>query len=82
MHFFLQQIKYWVGASLKTKFLCMKNGSQCWCGDCFEFDRGELAASDSTCNIPCSGDSTSICGGSNALSIYSTGKIRVAKMNP
>uniref|UniRef100_A0A914DU60 WSC domain-containing protein n=1 Tax=Acrobeloides nanus TaxID=290746 RepID=A0A914DU60_9BILA len=40
--------------------------------DCFEFDRGEKAASDSTCNITCSGDSTSICGGSNALSIYST----------
>lgn len=40
---------------------------QCWCGD----NVGYAANGPGVCDMPCSGTSDEICGGSYALSIYS-----------
>lgn len=42
--------------------------SECWCGYILPPDTPQAA--ESTCDMPCSGDSSSICGGSLRLSIY------------
>ncbi|KAG5982747.1 hypothetical protein E4U55_001440 [Claviceps digitariae] len=44
-------------------------GGQCYCGNEL---LGSERIDDSKCNIACEGDKTSICGGSWALSVYST----------
>ncbi|EAW08575.1 WSC domain protein [Aspergillus clavatus NRRL 1] len=44
----------------------MEFGSQCFCGN--SIDNG--GAPTSGCATPCAGDSSEVCGGSNALSIY------------
>lgn len=42
------------------------SGSECWAGQSL----GGSAADVSTCNMACSGDASSKCGGSNRLSLY------------
>jgi len=48
---------------------CVQNGSECFCGN--SYDRLGTA---NNCNRPCSGNSTQICGGPWALSVYYTGR--------
>lgn len=46
-------------------------GEQCWCGNSLDKTAGAGAPLDaSSCNVPCVGDSTSLCGGSWALTLY------------
>lgn len=45
----------------------VKEGNQCWCGD----DVGGLYAQNQTlCNIPCTGDKSTNCGGQERLSVF------------
>jgi Glyoxal oxidase N-terminus/Domain of unknown function (DUF1929) len=55
-------------------YLPLSNISQ-WCGDTFDIPlanggAGATPIPESSCNMPCSGNATYICGGSNALSYY------------
>ncbi|KAI9736484.1 MAG: hypothetical protein M1818_005994 [Claussenomyces sp. TS43310] len=43
-------------------------GGQCFCGNTLV---GSSLLDDSKCNMPCEGDSTQTCGGSDALTVYS-----------
>ncbi|CEL08179.1 WSC domain-containing protein [Aspergillus pseudodeflectus] len=45
-------------------------GSQCFCGTAI-LNGGVPITTGGTCNIPCAGDSAQICGGSDALNLYS-----------
>lgn len=46
-------------------------GEQCWCGNSLDRTAGAGAPLDaSSCNVPCVGDSTSLCGGSWAITLY------------
>ena len=42
---------------------------ECYCGSAFVNDGGAVLA-DSACDMVCSGDSTNMCGGENALSVF------------
>lgn len=46
----------------------LEYGRECYCGNLIE---GGTIADDSECNIPCAGDNSEICGGSNRLTIFS-----------
>jgi hypothetical protein len=48
------------------RYAGMEFGSQCFCGNSI----GNGGAPVSSCAMPCPGDSTEVCGGSNALSLY------------
>ncbi|CZR66188.1 related to beta-1,3 exoglucanase [Phialocephala subalpina] len=43
-------------------------GQECYCG--VVLGNGTLPISSSSCNMPCTGDSTETCGGPNALNLY------------
>ena len=45
---------------------------QCWCGVTFDLI-GEAVNPDERCSSVCEGNSSQICGGDTALSVYSTG---------
>lgn len=45
-------------------------GSECWCGE-EGTDYNKYGSA--TCDRPCSGDPTTICGGSYAMTVYLTG---------
>ncbi|KKY17432.1 putative copper radical oxidase [Phaeomoniella chlamydospora] len=53
----------------------MEYSSQCFCDDYVR--NGATLASESECNMACSGDSSGICGAGNRLSIYSDGPLEV-----
>ena len=42
---------------------------ECYCGDVLQ--AGSVAAPEADCNMACSGDATTMCGGPNRLSVYS-----------
>lgn len=41
--------------------------SECWCGSATDYDR----YGDGVCDMPCDGNTSEICGGNFAISIYS-----------
>lgn len=46
-------------------------GEQCWCGNTLDTAGGAGAVlPSSSCNSPCNGDTTTLCGGTWALSLY------------
>lgn len=46
-------------------------GQECWCGNTLDTAGGAGAAlPSSSCNVACDGDSTEICGGSWAITLY------------
>jgi hypothetical protein len=45
----------------------VQGGNQCWCGS---FIPGHWADDESECNMPCPGDTTTICGGKERLNIF------------
>ena len=45
-------------------------GGQCYCGNTVAADRMPIAGVVGDCNMPCHDNATEICGGSNALSLY------------
>ncbi|KAH7317091.1 WSC domain-containing protein [Stachybotrys elegans] len=48
-------------------FAGVKAGKECWCSDNV---LGDLAVNATDCNIPCTGDKTSMCGGSKRLNVF------------
>ncbi|WWD03156.1 hypothetical protein V865_001203 [Kwoniella europaea PYCC6329] len=46
----------------------LEYGSECWCGSILS-NGASLTKTSSSCNSKCKGDSSSICGGSNAISL-------------
>jgi len=54
----------------------MEYSVQCFCDNAI-YNGGVLAAVQSDCNDPCSGDSSEICGGGNRLTLYSKGKPQI-----
>lgn len=48
-------------------FAGVKEGNQCWCGT---YVGGVWARNQSDCNIPCTGDKTTFCGGKGLLNIF------------
>ncbi|CAG9991111.1 unnamed protein product [Clonostachys byssicola] len=45
----------------------VREGNQCWCSS---FVGGESTKNQADCNIPCSGDSNTICGGKQLLNVF------------
>ena len=45
-------------------------GGQCYCGNTVASNRMPIAGVLGNCNMPCNNNSTEICGGPNALSLY------------
>jgi len=43
-------------------------GQECWCGQ--NIGNGTVPIDPNTCNITCPGDTTEICGGTNATLVY------------
>lgn len=56
----------------------MEYSSECFC-DNFAGNGGVLATSPADCNMPCSGNSSEICGAGNRLSVYSFGSVQTAQ---
>ena len=54
---------------------------QCYCGDSYE-GSGGAPASDSSCDMPCAGDSSSTCGASWLLSLYTYNQTGLASCDP
>ncbi|KAH6846926.1 hypothetical protein B0I37DRAFT_373874 [Chaetomium sp. MPI-CAGE-AT-0009] len=48
-------------------FAGVQEGNQCWCGT---YIGGEWTRNQSDCNIPCTGDKTTFCGGKGLLNIF------------
>jgi hypothetical protein len=46
----------------------LEYAGECYCGSAL--DPSSITASPSSCNMPCAGDQTETCGGSNRLSVY------------
>ncbi|PQE05183.1 WSC domain-containing protein [Rutstroemia sp. NJR-2017a BBW] len=55
----------------------LEYSSQCFCDNALR--NGPSTASQASCNMPCSGNSTEMCGAGNILSIYSKGNFTVYK---
>jgi len=66
-------------AYCEEKGFCMAGteyGGQCFCGNQLD---GSSKVDESTCNMPCEGDSTQTCGGGLTLSVYSTNSTSTKK---
>ncbi|CAM9891045.1 unnamed protein product, partial [Scytosiphon promiscuus] len=51
-------------------------GRECWCGSGTPEDtylRYGPALEESSCNVPCTGDATEMCGGHTIMSVYTSG---------
>jgi hypothetical protein len=70
---------YWAGACDMTpvacaaqctgfKFFGVQDGFSCFCGD--DYGKKYGPAPESDCNVPCTGDSSIMCGGGRRNSIY------------
>lgn len=49
------------------RFAGLENGNQCWCSP---YIGGEWTKDQNDCNIPCTGDQITICGGKNLLKVF------------
>jgi len=52
-------------------FAGLEYASECCCGNSL-VNGGALSTFSSQCNMPCSGNGKEICGGPNAITLYST----------
>lgn len=60
-------------ASLNFVFAGLQYGQECWCGNQLASDSTSgtgTVVDDSQCNVPCAGDSTTMCGGSWRINVY------------
>lgn len=57
----------------------LEYASQCFCGNALSASSANASAS--ACNMPCTGDSSSTCGGPNALNLYAN-KLYTAPSSP
>ena len=53
------------------RFAGVEGGNQCWCSS---YVGGEFAQDPAECNLPCSGDDKTICGGKGRLNIFRAGQ--------
>lgn len=51
----------------QTRFTGLKNGNQCWCSN---YIHGDHAKNQSDCNLPCTGDKATICGGKDRINVF------------
>ncbi|KAK8146891.1 hypothetical protein G3M48_002466 [Beauveria asiatica] len=51
----------------RTRFTGLKNGNQCWCSN---YVIGDHATNQTDCNLPCSGDKATICGGKDRINVF------------
>ena len=56
-------------------FAGVKEGNQCWCGS---YIGGEWAKNQIDCNVPCTGDKTTFCGGKGFLNIFQAAPVEQA----
>ncbi|OAG13389.1 hypothetical protein CC77DRAFT_1045374 [Alternaria alternata] len=49
------------------RFAGVQEGNQCWCGT---YVIGQWAKNQTDCNVPCTGDKTTYCGGKGLLKIF------------
>lgn len=57
-------------ASQGYTYAGLEFGDECYCGT--SIDNNQTSAAPADCNMPCSGDSTEICGARDRLSLYTT----------
>ena len=51
----------------------VKQGDQCWCSGYLNIERkysGKLAENQADCNVPCTGDKSSMCGGKGFVKVF------------
>ena len=53
------------------RFAGVEGGNQCWCSS---YVGGEFAPDPAECNLPCSGDGKTVCGGKSRLNIFRAGE--------
>lgn len=51
----------------RTRFTGLKNGNQCWCSN---YIHGDHAKNQTECNLPCTGDKATICGGKDRINVF------------
>lgn len=56
----------------------MEYSSECFCDNFIE-NGGALATSPADCNMPCTGNSSEICGAGNRLSVYASGTVQTSQ---
>ena len=71
------EMKFYLTVQGNYKYAGLQNGSYCFCGSSYN-NYGES----SICEIPCSGDPTSVCGGVLANSILFLGGEIVTIVEP
>ena len=59
----------WSCSQLGYSVSGLENRRECFCGNAI-YSGSTLVPPHTNCNLPCAGDTTEICGGSNRLSIY------------
>lgn len=53
------------------EFAGVKEGNQCWCSS---YVGGEWAGNQTDCNIPCTGDKNTFCGGKELYNVFKAGE--------
>lgn len=56
-------------------FMAVEYSTECYCGNKINIAQGASVAVDGRCKMPCGGDSSTICGGSYGLSVYTAGTL-------
>lgn len=51
----------------RSRFAGLKNGNQCWCSN---YVIGDHAKNQADCNLPCTGDKATICGGKDLINVF------------
>lgn len=51
----------------RSRFAGVKNGNQCWCSN---YVIGDHAKDQAGCNLPCTGDKATICGGKDLVNVF------------
>ncbi len=59
-----------IKSCLGSTYAGLEYGKQCFCGNSVAADRAPQASQFGSCNLPCAGNSSQICGGGSQLSLY------------
>ena len=62
------------------KFAGVKWAKECWCGN--DEPPRDKYTSPARCNMPCSGDNTTMCGAGSTLNLYKTSKTSLLENTP
>lgn len=61
-------------------YMGVEYGSECYCGN--SLNAGSALGVSTTCNMPCAGDKTELCGGPNRLTLYKNSAVTTTSVNP